>query len=305
MLRLPLFVWFRRVRCGRCHFGDADPAGSAMISSTSPCRPEMPSARGAAFPPRLGSPAILTWLTPAAAARRCARRRSLPSRLPHLFSAVPIFVGSTRMENMPLKHRRPRGVVLLGLAAGERAAQQFADQRPGALVLAEGRAGMAVGLDHGVARVGGGVAVIVENGAGPEFHPCCRPRVLPCAILLVAKSSTIGSLPPMARRRRRGWCRGARPRPPQGDDGARQHVDEVDRHQAVADATARPRPMRRWCALESPTHAHAVAFGALGAEFHRLVARHPAVGLVAKSRRSNGVGIRSMPTWALGVRPPS
>src|SRR5690349_19731867 len=55
-------------------------------------------------------------------------------------------------------------------AAGERAAEQLADQcEARSLVLAEGQQG-AVRLDHRVARVGGRIAVVVDDRAGLERH---------------------------------------------------------------------------------------------------------------------------------------
>ena len=108
-------------------------------------------------------------------------------------------------------------------------------------------------------------------------------RVLPCAILLVAKSSTIGG------------CAGARNADAERvgaearvaaaerrDDRPRQHVDEVDRHQPCGRALLGPvADAAEVMRVREPDDADAVALRALDAELHRLAADHLAVALAA------------------------
>ncbi len=66
------------------------------------------------------------------------------------------------------------------------------------------------------------------------------------------------------------------------DDRPRQHVDEVDRDQAVVDALLGPvADAADVVRVGQADDADAVALGALGAQLHRLMAHHLAVAGVA------------------------
>ena len=176
------------------------------------------------------------------AAMRCSRRRTISISRARL-AAVPSLFGSTMIENMLLRTlRRPSVTGPRGGAAGERAAEQLADQRQArALVLAE-RQQRAERLDHGVARVGGRLAVVVDDRAGRERDALVvgdaglalgdlaggeveHDRLL--ARARDADAERIGAEARIAAAERR-------------DDRPRQHVDEMDRDQARARCTARP-----------------------------------------------------------------
>ena len=121
--------------------------------------------------------------------------------------------ASTMIENMLLRtRRRPSVTGAAGRAAGERAAEQLADQRQaGALVLAE-RQQRADRLDHRVARVGGRLAVVVDDRAGLERDALVVGDARLALGDLAGREVEHDRLAARARNAdaERDWCRGAR-----------------------------------------------------------------------------------------------
>ena len=172
----------------------------------------------------------------------------------------------------------------LGRAGGERAAEQLGrDREAVALVLAE-RQDRAVRRDHGEARVGRRVALVVDDRAGRE------------RLALVVRDSRL-ALRDAARReveqeRRLAGARDAdahrvraeaRVAPaPGGDDRARDDVHEVQadepRAHALLGPVADPAEVMR---VPEGDDARAVLARALDAERHRLEADHLPVALAA------------------------
>ena len=139
-------------------------------------------------------------------------------------------------------------------------------------------------LDDGEARIGGGLAVVVDDGVGLEL----------LALVVGDAGLALGDLAGrevehdrlVARARDADAERvGAEARvaaAERRDDRPRQHVDEVDRDQAVADALLGPvADAAEVMRVGQADDADAVALGALGAELHRLVAHHLAVADMA------------------------
>src|SRR3954468_19709088 len=185
------------------------------------------------------------------------------------------------------------GRALDHLPAGERAAEDFAHQRePRPLVLAERQDG-AVRRDHGVARVGGRLALIVDDGAGLELDALvvgdaglalrdpAGGEVEHDGVLARARDADaerIGAVAPIAAAPRR-------------HDRARDHVDEVNRDQSVVDALLGPvADAADVVRVRQADETHAVALGPLGSQLHRFMADDLAVaGEAVEGEQRTGV----------------
>jgi len=219
------------------------------------------------------------------------------------------FVGIDEYGNMLLSTLRLTvGLSVQGLAARERAAQQFADQRQArALCSPKGR----IAPDGSITVKRGSVAGLPWSSmmcSAPVARPYCRPRgSCPGRFCWWRSPARSGLLPRAECRRRTVFGAVAGVAAAKGrNDRPRQHVHEWIDTKAMGDTLFGPvADAPDMVRVGEADHAHAVTLGAFGAQFHGLKAHHLARSRRLPSRVSIAPpSITTLICWLI-LRPPS